>query len=89
MGNLLVWIVGIVFNLFVLLLFIRALVSWLQVDPYNQLVQLLHNVTEPFLAPVRRRIPPAGMMDLSPIVVIIIALILQRLIIQVIYSIFG
>jgi YggT family protein len=82
-AGLLIGVVDIVFNLFVLLVFIRTLVSWLQVDPYNQIVQFLHNVTEPFLAPVRRRIPPAGMMDLSPLVVIIIAMIL------VIASIFG
>jgi YggT family protein len=87
-ANFLASIVTIVINGFLLILFIRVLISWLQLDPYNPIVQFLHNVTEPILAPVRRRLPPAGMMDLSPIVVMIIAVILRTLLIQIIYS-FG
>ena len=75
-------IVNLVFQLFELLILARVLLSWINASPYNPVVQFLHNVTEPFLAPVRRILPPTGMFDLSPIVVLIAALVIQRVIIQ-------
>ncbi len=70
-------LINLVFTVFNLLILARVLISWLQLDPYSPIIQFLHNTTEPFLAPVRRRIPPVGMMDLSPLVVLIIAWVLQ------------
>jgi YggT family protein len=60
---------------------IRALLSWVQIDPYNPLVQILYQITEPILAPLRRFIPPiGGMMDITPIVALIILQVLQAII---------
>lgn len=52
------------------LIIIRALISWVNPDPFNVIVQFLHRVTEPILDPVRRWLPPAGI-DVSPIIAII------------------
>ena len=58
----------------------RALLSWVQIDPYNPLVQILYAITEPILAPLRRFIPPiGGMMDITPIVALIILQVLQAI----------
>ncbi len=78
-------IVNLVFQLFELLILARVLLSWVNASPYSPVVQFLHNVTEPFLAPVRRLLPPTGMFDLSPIVVLIAALVIQRLVIQLLF----
>ena len=78
-------IVNLVFQLFELLILARVLLSWVNASPYSPVVQFLHNVTEPFLAPVRRVLPPTGMFDLSPIVVLIIALVAQRLVVQLLF----
>ncbi|HEX7588772.1 MAG TPA: YggT family protein, partial [Anaerolineae bacterium] len=44
----------------------RALLSWVSIDPYNPLVQILYQITEPILAPLRRVIPPiGGVMDIT------------------------
>ena len=60
---------------------IRALLSWVSIDPYNPLVQILFQITEPILAPLRRIIPPiGGMMDITPIVALIILQVLQAII---------
>ena len=60
---------------------IRALLSWISIDPYNPLVQILFQITEPILAPLRRIIPPiGGMMDITPIVALIILQVLQAII---------
>ena len=88
MGNLLLTIISIVFRLFELLLLARILISWVNLDPYNPIVRFLYNTTEPFLGPIRRRLPSMGGFDFSPLVVIIIAIILQQLLTQIVISVF-
>jgi YggT family protein len=61
-------------NIYLLILVARAILSWFPVRPGTGLSSFLHvlmQLTEPVLAPVRRIIPPAGMFDLSFIVVFI------------------
>ncbi len=48
----------------------RAVLSWVNPDPYNPIVRFIHNITEPVLAPIRRRLPMSyGGIDFSPIIV--------------------
>jgi len=75
-------LVNFAFSAFELLILARVLVSWINADRYNPIVQFIYRVTEPILAPVRRVLPPMGMMDFSPIVVIIAALIIKQIILQ-------
>ncbi len=59
---------------------ICVLLTWIpNLDPSNPLVRLLNQATDPILAPARRFIPPIGGMDLSPIVVILVLQVLQKL----------
>ncbi len=58
----------------------RALLSWIPIDPYHPAVVILDQITEPFLAPLRRVIPPLGMMDITPIVALILIQILQTIV---------
>ena len=54
------------------LIIIRALLSWVNPDPWNPIVQFVNRVTEPILAPIRRRVPSWRMgIDLSPLVAIL------------------
>jgi YggT family protein len=54
------------------LIIIRALLSWVNPDPWNPIVQFLTRVTEPILAPIRRRVPSWRIgIDLSPLVAIL------------------
>ncbi|MBW7882015.1 MAG: YggT family protein [Caldilineaceae bacterium] len=63
------------------ILLARALISWIpNLDPYNPIVQVLYQITEPVLEPVRRLIPPlGGMIDISIIVVFFAIMILQQM----------
>ena len=72
-------IVDLIFGLFELVLLVRVLLSWVSIDPYNPIAKFTHDVTEPVLGPIRRRVPPMGGLDLSPIIAIIIMLILRSL----------
>lgn len=50
----------------------RVLVSWVDPRGSNQLSMFLIQVTEPMLAPIRRMLPPTGMMDFSPLILMLI-----------------
>lgn len=76
-------IVNIGLNIYMWLIIIRALISWVNPDPYNPIVRFLYRVTEPVLYQVRRLIPLRGLgMDFSPIIVILIILFLQSFLIN-------
>lgn len=64
-GSQLVWLV---FTFFTVAIFVRAILSWFNMDPRNPLVQMLSAVTEPILDPIRRIMPGLGGLDLSPLV---------------------
>jgi YggT family protein len=57
----------------------RAVLSWVSPDPYNPIVRFIHNVTEPVLYQIRKRLPMMyGGIDFSPIVVILLIIFLQK-----------
>jgi YggT family protein len=58
----------------------NAILSWLPIDRYNNpLIRILDQIVEPILDPLRRIIPPIGMMDITPIVALIIIQVLQAI----------
>ena len=84
--------VNSLFLVFIILIFIRVLLSWIPRLPYNRLlravVDFVHQVTDPYLNMFRRILPPIGgssfALDLSPIVGIIVLLIAQRIVVGLI-----
>lgn len=61
----------------------RAVLSWVNPDPFNPIVRFIHNVTEPVLYQVRTRIPVSfGGMDLSPIVVFAVIIFLRTFVVN-------
>ena len=75
--NFLSWLL----NIYMWIIIIAALISWVSPNPYNPIVQFLRRVTEPVLRPVRRLLDryQTGV-DFSPVVVILIILFVQRVI---------
>ncbi|UCG08015.1 MAG: YggT family protein [Desulfobacterales bacterium] len=68
---------------FMIIVIARAVLSWVSPDPYNPIVRFIHNVTEPVLYQVRRRIPAIfGGIDFSPVIVILIIYFLQIFIVK-------
>ena len=90
-GNLLSGIVTIfnwLLTVYMWMIIIRALLSWVNPDPWNPIVQFLTRVTEPMLAPIRRRLPTWQMgIDLSPMVAILIIWLVQIGIVPSLYRI--
>jgi YggT family protein len=50
------------------LVIVRALISWVNPDPFNPIVQFLYKTTDPILAPIKKFLPQFGPVDISPIV---------------------
>ena len=75
LGNLLsasAQVLSIVLNLYMWVIIIRALLTWVNPDPYNPIVQFLYSITEPVLHRVRQLIPMSGIgIDFSPIIVLL------------------
>jgi len=81
LGNLIIAlarIIDIALTLYMWIIIIRAVLSWVNPDPYNPIVRLLYQVTEPVMALVRRWIPLRGMgIDLSPMIILLAIVFLQ------------
>jgi YggT family protein len=65
-------------SVYSLLIFARIIFSWGAVSHRNRVMRFLVNATEPLLGPLRRIIPPLGMMDISPIVAFLIIWLFQQ-----------
>jgi YggT family protein len=69
--------------LYMWIIIIRVVLSWVRPDPYNPIVQALYGITEPVLSRLRRRLPlAAGGIDFSPIIVIFAIVFLQIFLVQ-------
>jgi len=87
MGSIISLLASLV-SLYSFVIFVRVMLTWIPgLDPYNPIVQFLHQITDPVMEPARRIIPPIGMIDISPIVVMVVmsilAQILQDLAVQI------
>ena len=82
--NLLVYFVDVFFTLLSLAILARVLLSWVRVSSYHPAVDFLYRITEPILAPLRRAIPPIGMVDISPIIALILLQIVQQILVAII-----
>ena len=70
-------------EIYMWLIIARALISWVNPDPYNPIVRFLYSATEPLLYRVRRLLPvTAGGIDFSAIVVLVAIYFLQAFLVQ-------
>ncbi len=70
-------VIGVI-TLYKWVIIISALISWVNPDPYNPIMQMLHRLTQPAYALVRRFIPTVvGGIDLAPIIIIFILIFLE------------
>ena len=78
-------VIDIVLTLYMWIIIFRALISWVNPDPYNQIVIFLYRVTEPVLGPIRRILPMRNVgIDISPIIVILVIVFLQYFLVETI-----
>ncbi len=79
-------VLDVVLNIYMWVIIIRALISWVNPDPYNPIVQILHRVTEPVLIPLRKLVPPYKVgIDFSPFIAILVIIFLRAALIKTLY----
>jgi len=79
-------LVQLLFDLYILVLLGRVLLSWMQVDPRNPIVNLINQLTEPLLAPIRNLLPQSSGMDFSPMVAFVVVLITEQVVLMLLRS---
>ena len=76
-------VLNIVLSLFMWIVVARAVLSWVNPDPFNPIVRFVHSVTEPVLYPIRTKLPLGfGGIDFSPIVVFLGIIFLQNFVVS-------
>ena len=84
MSDFLAFFVTTLANILYIALIGRVIMSWLNVGPTNPLypiANIVYQITEPILSPIRRFLPSFGMLDLSPMVAIILIVVVQRVLV--------
>lgn len=80
-------IIDIVLTIYMWIIIFRALLSWVNPDPYNKIVIGLYRLTEPVLGYVRRILPLRNIgIDISPVIVILFILFLQYFLVETMLS---
>ena len=80
-------ILHMVINIYIWVVIISALITWVRPDPYNPIVQVLNRLTEPVYAFIRRYIPTViGGIDLAPIIIILGLQFLDLFAIKLLFS---
>ncbi len=76
-------ILNMALYLYMWIIIIRALITWVNPDPYNPIVQFLYKVTDPMLYQIRKALPfSGGGIDFSPIIAILIIYFLQYALVE-------
>ncbi len=84
--NFLVTLINLLSQLLTFLVLAQAVMSYF-VSPYHPVRQALDRLLDPIYAPIRRILPQTGMLDFSPLVLIILIYIISRLLISIILSV--
>jgi len=83
-------VVGLVLWVYMWVMIARAVISWVNPDPYNPVVRFLYNATEPLLFRIRRTLPTmAGGIDLSPLLVLLAIFFLQSFLVASLFDLAG
>ena len=81
------YIFDMVLTIYMWIIIISALLSWVNPDPYNPIVRFLHSVTDPVLRPVRRRLGFSMGIDISPMIVILAIMFIKYFLIASLFDI--
>ncbi len=83
----LAYILNLALTIYMWVIIARAILSWVNPDPYNPIVRFLYNITEPVLGWVRRQVPLIfGGLDLSPLLILLAIVFLQRFLVSTLFD---
>jgi len=71
-------VIDVVLTMVMIVVIARAILSWVSPDPYNPIVRIINQISEPILFPIRRRVPYIGGIDLSPLIALLLVMFLNN-----------
>lgn len=81
-------IINFIFTAFYVLLIAQIILSWVRPNPYHPtwgpIIRFINGVVDPILNPIRRVMPPLGGLDFSPMIVLLLARVLQNVLISLV-----
>lgn len=80
-------LINFVLSAYIWVVIARAVISWVNADPYNPIVRFLVQVTDPLLSRIRRFLPAMGGIDLSPMLLILAIIFLQSFLVPTLQQI--
>jgi YggT family protein len=80
--NAIAYVLEFTLTIYMYIIIARAIISWVNPDPYNPIVSFLYRATEPVLYRVRRILPDMGGLDLSPLIVLLVIFFLQKFVVN-------
>ena len=80
------YILDTLLSIYMWIIIISALISWVNPDPYNPIVRFLHSVTDPVLRPIRKRLGFSMGIDISPMIVILVIMFVRYFIVASIFD---
>jgi len=83
--GLLIQLVGSIQFILILIVLVSVILSYFM-DPYHPVRRLLDGIVQPMLSPIRRVVPLVGMLDFSPLILIIIIQLLGNLLVRLLSS---
>ncbi|MFZ3208655.1 MAG: YggT family protein [Geobacteraceae bacterium] len=84
--NALAYVLNFGLTIYMYIVIARAIISWVNPDPYNPIVNFLVRVTDPVLDRVRRMLPDLGGLDLSPLIVLLAIFFMQKFVIATLFE---
>ena len=84
----LAYVLNVFLTIFYWLILVRAVVSWVNPDPYNSIVQFLYKATEPILQPIRRILPISFKIgiDISPLIAFFVILFVRGFLVRTLFD---
>lgn len=80
----LITMVNVALNIYMWIVIIAALITWVNPDPYNPIVRFLYSMTEPVFGAIRRRLPfQMTAIDFTPMIVILAIIFVQQVLTQI------
>jgi len=76
------WTINYGISFIILAMFVRAIASWFRLDERYAIIRFLARITDPFIDPVRRIVPPMGFIDMAFIITFFLLRTMQILLLQ-------
>jgi YggT family protein len=81
------FVVDTLLNIYFWIILIRAVMSWIQPNPYNPLVRIVYKLVDPITYKISRMIPTRfGMIDFAPFILMILIVFLQRFLVRSLFD---